>query len=464
MSGPDRIERALNRSVPARLQARWEDAKDGLWFLPTSGTILCATLAFVLVQLDNSLKLNDRSASYSLFFGAGAEGARGVLSAIAASMVTVTGTIFSIVIVALQLAASQFTPRVMRHFTGDRVNQAVLALMIGTFTYCMLVLRTIRSQDDEGGAFVPVVSVSFAIVLSLVSIGGLIWFIHHSARQLQVSFILERAAADTARLIDQSFPMESDASGALVDEAPPSAAYVEVIADGSGYVQDIDLDHLVSLASQRRLRIQVLYARGAWVVRGMAIARVWHDAGEPSTHDRATVRENVVLGPERTLQHDVTFGIRQIADIAVKAVSPAINDPTTATQTIDQLNQLLVRAGNRPVPPSAVMVGDRPAIFLQRVTFAVLCDTAYTQIRHYGSSDVVVMSHLIDGIRQVAELVPGERLDILVSHSRMALEKALGQDLLDDEKDALRRVAAWSERPASRSVDAAIDPGTMAVI
>lgn len=464
MIARERIERALNRLVPARLQARWDDVKEGLWFLPSCGTIICAVLAYLLVTLDSSLTLGERFTSSSLFFGAGAEGARGVLTAIAGSIVTVTGTIFSIVIVALQLASSQFTPRVMRHFTGDRVNQVVLALMIGTFTYCMLVLRTVRTQDDVGDAFVPVISVSVAIVLSLVCIGGLIWFIHHSARQLQVSFILERASGDTLRLIDLTFPTDVDAPSPTENHAPPSETYAEVIAKGSGYIQDIDLDHLVALSSDRELRIQILYPNGAWILSGTPIARVWGDAGAASEDDLAAVRDNLVLGIERTLQHDVTFGIRQIADIAIKAVSPAINDPTTATQTIDQLSRLLVRAGNRPAQQAVVMAGDRPTIFLEPVTFGLLADTAFTQIRHYGASDVVVVSHLIDGLRRVADLVPEEHRAVLANHSRLTLEKALAQGPLEVEKDALRSIGAWIGRSEAQCSGSAIDPDRLAVI
>jgi len=454
MTGRNRIEHQLNRLVPARFQAGWEDVKEGLWFLPASGTIICAVLALLLVKLDSTLTLGERFTSSSLFFGAGVDGARGVLSAIAASIVTVTGTIFSIVIVALQLASSQFTPRVMRHFTGDRVNQVVLAVMIGTFTYCMLVLRTVRAQDDVGGAFVPVISVTVAIVLSLVCISGLIWFIHHSARQLQVPFILERASGDTKRLVDQTF---ATTNGPREEPGPPAEPFAAILATRSGYLQDIDIDHLVDVSRERGLRIQVLHPCGPWILVGAPLARVWPDRGDVSAADLRAVRDNLVLGIERTLQHDVAFGFRQIADIAVKAISAAINDPTTATQTIDQLNDLLVRVGNRPAARSAVEVDGRPAIFLEPVTFALLVDTAYTQIRHYGAGDLVVMAHLIEGIRQVAALVPERHRAVLANHARMALETALKQDLLDDEKDALRAVGAWAEEAGMRSASDAID-------
>ena len=461
MSAWNQIEQQLNRFVSARFQARWDDVKEGLWFLPACGTLTCAAMALLLVKLDSTLTLSNRFTSSSLFFGAGVEGARGVLSAIAASIVTVTGTIFSIVIVALQLASSQFTPRVMRHFTGDRINQAVLAVMIGTFTYCMLVLRSVRAADDVGGAFVPVISVTVAIALSLVCISGLIWFIHHSARQLQVPFILERAANDTKRLVAHAFPT-TEGTGEVA--RPPAEPFVEVLAPRSGYIQDIDLEHLVDVCRDCALRIQVLQPCGAWVLVGAPLIRVWPDDGDATEHDLRTVADNVVLGIERTLQHDVAFGFRQIADIAVKAISAAINDPTTATQTIDQLNDLLVWVGNRPAAATVVEVDGRPAIFLEAVSFALLVDTAYTQIRHYGAGDLVVMAHLIEGSRQVAALVPERHRAVLATHARMALETALKQDLLDEEKDALRAVGAWAERHSIRSTSEAIDRDVLIAI
>ena len=239
---------------------------------------------------------------------------------------------------------------------------------------------------------------------------------------------------------------------------------MEILATRSGYIQDIDLDHLVDVCRERALRIQVLHPCGAWILVGTPLVRVWPDCGNATEHDLRTVRDNLVLGIERTLQHDVAFGFRQIADIAVKAISAAINDPTTATQTIDQLNDLLVRVGNSPAAPTVVEVDGRPAIFLETVSFALLVDTAYTQIRHYGASDRVVMAHLIDGSRQVAALVPERHRAVLAAHARMALETALKQDLLDEEKNALRNVGAWAKRYGPRSTSETIDRDVLIAI
>jgi uncharacterized membrane protein len=458
-----RLVQSVNDVLPAGVQAWWNDLKDSLWLLPTVCTLLCAALAVILVKIDTEVDVGDSLRS-PLLFGGGADGARGVLGAIASSVVTVTGTIFSIVIVALQLASGQFTPRVMRHFTGDRINQAVLAVMIGTFTYCLLVLRTVRTTDDEHGAFVPAISVSVGILLALVCIGGLILFIHHSAKQLQVSFIIQRAAEDTRRLVDDTFPAAEDRKSPPPGSSPPDSDPAVVRARSGGYVQEIDLEHLRGVAGSRDLTIHMLLTYGTHVLVGMDLAHVWRRSGAVTEEDLREIHDHVVIGVERTLHHDVTFGIRQIADIAVKALSPGINDPTTATQAIDSLNDLLVRSGTRSAPETFIEIDGRVAIVCEAVTFASLVDVAFTQIRHYGAADAVVMAHLIDGLRRVAELVPERRRAILYVHGRLALARALQAAELEEVRANLREVGAWTTSAETPPQSMRIDPDALVSI
>ncbi len=459
-----RIVQELNEVVPARMQAWWDEVKNNLWMLPAVCTILSSALAVLFVRIDAGIEVNESLQRSPLLFGGGAEGARGVLTAIASSIVTVTGTIFSIVIVALQLASGQFTPRVMRHFTGDRINQVVLGVMIGTFTYCLLVLRTVRSADDERGLFVPVISVSVGILLAMVCISGLILFIHHSPKQLQVSFILQRAAGDTFRLINETFPEPEDRTASPHGSRLPRGEPVPVKASTSGYLQDIDLDHLKALAGHRNLTIHLTQTHGTHVLVGMEIARVWRD-GEPVTDDDlCEIRKNLVIGIQRTLLHDVTFGIRQIADIAVKALSPAINDPTTATEAIGPLNSLLVCAGNRSPQQTVHEVNGRPAIFCEPVSFGSLADVAYTQIRHYGAADPVVMAHLIDGMRRVAELLPEQKRARLYVHGRLALAQALQTVALEEMRANLNEVGAWTKSVQTPPQSLPVDPDALVSI
>ncbi|MDQ3540290.1 MAG: DUF2254 domain-containing protein [Chloroflexota bacterium] len=457
-AAPRRVIQGLGEIAPAWVHSWWNDVKDSLWLLPSVCTLVCSALAVILVAVDSGFDIGDSVMRSPLLFGGGAEGARGVLTAIAGSVVTVTGTIFSVVIVALQLASGQFTPRVMRHFTGDRINQAVLAVMIGTFTYCLLVLRTVRTADDERGVFVPAISVSVGIVLALLCIGGLILFIHHSAKQLQVSFIIQRAAEDTHRLIADTFPDSGDESSQPIWSPLPKGDPVAVTARSSGYLQDIDLDHLKGIASGRHLTIHLPHTYGTHVLVGMDLARVWRDGGSVADDDLQGVQDNLIIGVERTLLHDVTFGIRQIADIAVKALSPGINDPTTATQVIDTLNDLLVQAGTRGPHRTVIDVDGRPAIYREPVTFDSLVDVAFTQIRHYGAADVVVMAHLLDGLRRVAELVPEPKRAILYLHGRLTLAKALEATDLEEVHANLREVGSWTTSAETPPPSTRIDP------
>ena len=323
-----------------RLGTWWAYARDSLWFLPAVMTGIATATALLTLRLDAALQA-DPSATFYLVFGGGAEGARGVLEAIAGSVITVTGVVFSITIVALQLASSQFTPRVLHNFTGDRANQVVLGVFIGTFTYTLLVLRAVRSAADDGQGFVPGLSVGAAIGLALVSIGFLIFYIHHAARSIQASVIIDRATSDTVALVERLFP-DPLGKPAQDDKQPclPTISPAVVTAATAGYLQAVDADTLFDLAEEGGLLIRMEPRIGEFVLPGAMLASVWPaDAlTEIVVHE---VRQAFVLGQERTLQADVELGIRQLADIAIKALSPGINDPTTATICIDRLAEVL---------------------------------------------------------------------------------------------------------------------------
>ncbi|HEU0302351.1 MAG TPA: DUF2254 family protein [Longimicrobium sp.] len=204
----------------ARLRLAWTKVRDSLWFLPCVMTLAGAVLAIAITQAARRGAF-DVEVLRSWVFGGGVDGARGVLEAIAGGLITVTGVVFSVTIVALQLASTQFTPRVLRNFTADRGNQLVLGVFIGTFTYTLLVLRTVRSADDGESPFVPRVAVTLAVVLVLVAIGFLIFYINHSARSIQVAAILGRVARRTIGDVRRLFPEQI---GYADEAAPPTRA------------------------------------------------------------------------------------------------------------------------------------------------------------------------------------------------------------------------------------------------
>ncbi len=423
----------------ARLGTVWEELRTGLWFVPGGMTIAAALLALALVELDRRVLAAGEAPGFYFAFGGGVQGARGVLTTIAGSLMTVTATVFSVTIVALQLASSQYTPRVLRNFTRDRSNQVVLGVFIGTFTYALLVLRTVRSAADEAQTFVPTIAITAAIGLALVAVGFLIFFIHHVAQSIRVAEIVDRAARDTIGLVERLFPtpVGEVAGDEDVAEPPrPTGASGEVAADGAGYLQAVDGDTLFSIADEGRLVVRMEARIGEFVLPGATLATVW-PASSADQQVVVGVRRAFVTGPERTLQHDVELGIRQIADIAVRALSPAVNDPTTATNCVDRLAEILVVLGNREAPDRRRTGRNGRVCFVAReTTFERAADLSFDQIRHYGAGDPVFVAHLLATLGRLAVLVPPDRRPVLVQQREAVVRGA--REKTTEPKDLAR--------------------------
>ena len=438
----------MNRS--GRLSAWWYGLQDSLWFIPALLTAAALALAEGMVRLDRVL-LARRGTAVDWLFGAGTAGAREVLSAIAGTMITVTGVVFSITIVALQLASSQFSPRVLRTFTSDRGNKLVLGVFIGTFTYCLLVLRTVREAPTDGSAFVPAASVTVAIGLALVCIGFLIYYINHAAHSIRASVVIDRAAADTLDLIDKLYPAETGQPAAKQAGPPPGGPARLVRAERGGYLQAVDAEALFRLAERRALTIQPEPLIGEYVLPGATLASVWPDAALAAPVVDG-VRGAMGLGPERTLQHDLELGIRQLADIALKALSPGINDPTTATICVDRLAEALVILAKQSRPDEVRTGADGTTrLVLRGPPFERLVGVAFAQIRHYGAADATVMAHLVATLGRVVALVPPVRRGALSREARLAIEGAQGAIALGGDRERIEQAGAWLRDSARRT-------------
>ncbi len=435
--------------VSTRLSSWWYDLQDSLWFLPAVITGIAIALALGMVRLDEALLLDRRTGS-SWLFGGGAEGARGVLSAIAGTMITVTGVVFSITIVALQLASAQFTPRILRTFTGDRGNQVVLGAFIGTFTYALLVLRSVRTASSDAVTFVPAASVTLAIVLVLVSMGLLIYYIHHVASSIRASVIIDRAARDTLGLVDELYPADSGRPTQRLSPRPLEAPGV-VHTTASGYVQHIDQDALVSLVEEQGIVVRLEPLVGEFVLPGAVLASVWPTDKLDESLAQA-IRVTVVLGSERTLQADVELGIRQLADVAIKSLSPGINDPTTATICIDRLGEVLVRLAHKGNPEEVHTGKDGGGnLILPRPSFARLVAVAFDQLRHYRTGDPAVAEHLVEVLGRMVSLVPPERRPPLVRQARLVLQASRDQGSIPSDLKRLDEAGAWAADGSQRA-------------
>ncbi len=329
----------------SRLRAGWTSLLATLWFVPTFLVLASLLLGVVLVDLD-AVTQTDLADRWPRIFGAGAEGARGMLTALATSMITVAGVVFSITIVALSLASSQYSPRLLRNFMNDRPTQVVLGGLVGIFAYCLVVLRTIRSADQ--GHFVPALAVAGGMLLGLVGVGLLIWFIHHVASSIQVSSILQRISGETLAAVDRLFPDP-------IGDDPPDPAPLEareqphvrntVPAPRAGYVTAVRGSDLLQFACKHDVVVRLAPRVGDFVLEGQAVAWVSGAQHEASFGER--IATMIDIGAQRTVEQDAPFGVQQIVDVALKALSPGIYDPTTAVMCIDQLTSILARLSTR---------------------------------------------------------------------------------------------------------------------
>ena len=310
-----------------KLHHGWQEMQSSFWFLPAVMVLDAVVLATLLITVDATVDLHVVE-RWPLLFGAGASGARGLLTAVASSMVTVAGVVFSITIVALSLTSSQYTSRVLRNFMRDRSNQIVLGMFVGIFAYCLVVLRVIRGGDE--GAFVPSLAVLVGLILAFVGIGYLIFFIHYISKSIQASSIIATAAQETLAAVDHLFSQElgeeaeEDADGYLV-KSFAEQAWSAVPARKTGYIESIDADALLHLARKYQTIVRMEHGIGEFVVEGTPLISVAKRGGlDDATTDE--LNGVYVIGRQRVVEQDAAFGIRQIVDIAMKALSPGVND------------------------------------------------------------------------------------------------------------------------------------------
>jgi len=363
--------------------------------LPLTIALTAAGLALGAYQLDHAL---DTSFTLPFLFSGGPEGARSLLAAIITSMISFTGLVFSITIVVLQLTSSQFSPRILRTFLRDRFTQASLGVFVATFVYALVVLRGVRGTA-EFDPFVPQVSITLALGFVLASVVVFLAYIHHIAQSIRVATIITNIAADTYKAVERRHPLDAEPIAAL---ARPDAAGEIVAADQSGVVQQVDGPRLEELAGSHNAVICLLRAVGEFVPRGAPLALVY---GAPTT-DLDDLRTAVRQGKERTLEEDPGFGFRQLVDIAERALSPGVNDPTTAVQVIDALHDLLRQLAVRHLNPRQHLSHDgRLRVDVPQANLADYVELAVAEISFWGDDDQRIQRRLavmLDDLRIAA--------------------------------------------------------------
>lgn len=387
----------------------WMDAlRTGFWFLPSLMLVLAAALAFGLVYIDQHYDPGMKS-SIDWAYAGGPQGARSLLSTIAGSMITAASVTFSLASVALSIASQQYGSRVLRNFMRDRVTQILLGTFISTFIYSVLVVRAIRGSDVSGG-FVPSISVTVAIALSLVSLILLVFFVHHVSTSIKASHILYVIKKDLSEAIPHLFPSGAGDGfeGRVEDHAPEPPRCTSVTSQKSGYLQSIDFDALFAVARRCSVVVEALIKPGDHHIGGDPVAEV-RGAETLPKEEQEEICEAFLLGGERTPAQDIRYHFQQLTEVVIRALSPGINDPFTAITGIDQLASGLADLARQPR-----MAGQRQGKDgVLRVIFPVpqiseILENTVGHIALYGSSDRFVVAGLRRALDSVEPYLCGE--------------------------------------------------------
>ena len=323
-----------------------------------------------------------------------------ILSDIATSTMTVVSIVFAILLMTLTLASMQFSPRIIVSFSRDRVTQWTLGIFLGTFLYCMAALPAAHALPEP---FAPVVTVVGAMALAIVCVGLLLFFIHHISHAISVNHIVDRIASETEVVVDEVMPLpRKQLHLETSDSAEPANWDAPLLNESSGYIRFIDLKRLLVLATSYRVKVRVLRRVGQFLPAGTPLLLV-HRAERLSPAAAAAFRGAFDFGPSRTLQQDVEFGILQIVDIALKAISPAVNDPTTAIGCVDQLSRILIRLASREPPePLLYDLHGVARVNVDWIDLDRLLESAFEQIRMYAKGDLAVSLRLLQALGDIA--------------------------------------------------------------
>lgn len=400
--------------------ATWEYLRGALWVIPSLAVLAALLVGSVLSLVD----IGPDSPLHPLVFQGTADDARTLLIGISGTMITVVALVLGLTVVALQLSSTQFSPRLLRNFLRDRPNQVVLSVFVATFAYSTAGLYTVGVSDGGRTATFPRLAVTGALVLILASLGVLIYFAHHLAHSIQIDEIMRVVERGTLAVIADGLPAGDGAPPQVPDHAVP------VMSGRSGYVQAVHLDALAPVAARCGVDVCFVPIVGDHVVAGTPVAHAWAAnptagrADAPELHH--AVRDAIRIGFERTLEQDAAFGVRQLMDIAAKALSAAINDPYTAVQAIDHLAVVLCALARQPLGTWSVRTSGGYTLSVPGHTFADYLRLSCAMVRRYGAREPAVALAQLRMLRNVATIVGAdqERIAAIKVHVRLLLADA----------------------------------------
>ena len=396
-----------------RVRKLVSDLGEKFWLLPALLVVSGILLAVALVALDRSGRVPQWLIDSPWLYNGGGTGARTLLGAVASSTIGVAGTVFSITIASLSLAAGQMGPRLLRNFVRDRGNQFTLGAFLGTFSYALMVLRSVRTKTE--GEFIPHLSMSVGILLAFVCVGTLVFFVGHMAGRINVDTVIDLVSEDVRSAIQRLTTTDRPAT---INSHSFGGDVVAVPDPRRGYVQEFDADQLADWAASRNAVVQLLVRPGDFVFPGAAIAMV-----EPAIDDaKEAIRRATALGGQRVSQEDLEFAVRQLVEIAVRALSPGINDPHTAMSVLDRMGASLCDIVPRYLPDGRIARNGRLALIFPAIDYDGLVDAMFHMIRQNAEGSAAVLIRIVEVLTAVIgyERDPG-RMAVLRRHADLVL-------------------------------------------
>ncbi|MEO8803322.1 MAG: DUF2254 domain-containing protein [Rudaea sp.] len=388
-----------------RLRLWLDNLRTSLWFVPSLIVAGSVALAYGLLALDEALPVQwwQEFPWLDRLFDVRQAGASAMLQVIGGSIITIAGVVFSITIAALTLASAQYTSRVLRNFIRDRANQTVLGTFLGIFVYCLLILRSLSGGSQA--SHTPPLSLLMALVLAFVGVAVLIFFIHHIVLGLQATNVVATIARDALPSIDRHFPLlhERDDNEPLVDLAPVATGRRYHIASRqSGYVTAVNFGRLVAAANKVDGLIRVHLDAGRFAAEGETLAELQTEE-EVDDDLLERIADAWSFGTQRTLENDPGYGIRQLVDVALKALSPGVNETTTAVMCVNWLGVMLLRMTNRRFPSRLLVHDAHLRVVTAAPAFADLLGKAFGQIRQCAAGNVAVLERLLEVLQALAD-------------------------------------------------------------
>lgn len=422
-----------------------------LWFSNLQASIgyIPALLTFAAVILSSLIVWLDRAFESQInqyipwLFGGSADAARGLLSTIATSLITVISIAFSITIIALQQAAANYSPRVLRTFTSDKGNQIVLGMYLATFTYSLLVLSTVRSESTNGG-FVPSTSIAVAIALTLICLGLLIYFINKMYNSLQAIDIIKKIHKDIQNQFDTLYPERIGESAGeelsaqqIFGKLKQSKKQCIVYADKAGFVATVNEEILAQIKTRQITWIYVPKFIGDFVNQGDILAII--DNLEYSKELENIIKQAIEINSVRSIIKDPSFGFRQLVDVALRAISPSINDPTTAEYALRYMGDNLRLLAQRKFPDNRRTFPDSSVHFILNYTkWEDYIELTFKQLRREAVAESHLLHVMIDVLASIAKMCISENRKEPIRKQLLLIEETVrASDFIKSDKSSL---------------------------